>query len=67
MRVILEFNLPDEAEEYKTATRAGAMACVIDDIKMYIRSKLKHSDPTPEVETELKYIRDIIHEGLRDE
>lgn len=67
MRVILEFDLPDEMEEYKTATRAGAMACVIEDVKQYVRSRLKYESPGREASKDLESIRNLILEGLRDE
>jgi len=67
MRVILEFDLPDEAEEYRTATRAGAMACVIEDVRQYVRSRLKYESPGKEASKDLESIRDLIHEGLAND
>ena len=48
-KAILEFNLPEEREEYETTCKAGAMHCILWELDMtYLRSALKYessSDP----------------------
>lgn len=67
MRVILEFNLPEEREEYLMATQAGEMSCALSDIKNYIRSRLKYEDPGSEATKDLEHIRELITDRVRDE
>ena len=50
MKLILEFNLPEEREEAKMANQAGAMASAIMDIHTHLFRPLnKHGYPSPEL------------------
>jgi len=44
MKAILEFNLPEEDEEFKQAVKAGDMHCAIFEFSQYLRKKLKYED-----------------------
>ena len=44
MKAILEFNLPEEDEEFKQAANAGNMHCAIFEFSQYLRKKLKYED-----------------------
>lgn len=44
MKAILEFTLPDEAEEYRLANQAGAMHAALWEIGEYLRSQYKYVD-----------------------
>jgi len=57
MKATLEFNLPEEQEEFKTAAKAGETMSVVEDVLNYIRSRLKYAN-LPETSTEeLREIR----------
>lgn len=43
MKAILEFELPDDQEEYEMAVDAPKMYSALWDIKQLIRSKLKYN------------------------
>ena len=43
MKAILEFELPEDFEEYQYAVNAPKMYLALWDIKQLIRSKLKHN------------------------
>lgn len=53
MKAILEFELPDDQEEYKLAVNAPKMYSALWDIKQLIRSKLKYN-PDSLTDAELK-------------
>ena len=44
MKAILEFNLPEEDEEFRQAAKAGDMHCAIFEFSQYLRKKLKYED-----------------------
>lgn len=57
MKATLEFNLPEEQEDFKTAAKAGETMSVVEDVLNYIRSRLKYAN-LPETSTEeLREIR----------
>lgn len=43
-KVILEFNLPEDREDYEMHYNASKYFCAIHDIKNYLRSLRKHDD-----------------------
>ena len=53
MKAILEFELPDDQEEYEMAVDAPKMYSALWDIKQLIRSKLKYN-PDSLTDIELK-------------
>lgn len=53
MKAILEFNLPDDQEEYEYAVNAPKMYLALWEIKQLIRSKLKYN-PDGLTDAELK-------------
>lgn len=42
MRAILEFQLPDEKEDFELAQKAGKIACQIDEIQRLLKSLDKY-------------------------
>lgn len=44
MKVIIEFDLPEDSYEYKIAHNAGAMHSVLWDMEQWLRSQVKHGD-----------------------
>ena len=63
MKAILEFSLPDEAWEHQVALQAMAYYRALKEIDDYLRNRLKHGDPPPDVLEELEAVRRL----LRDE
>ena len=43
-KVTLEFNLPEEQEEFKTAASAPDMSLVLWDFSQFLRSKIKYEE-----------------------
>lgn len=43
-KVTLEFNLPEEQEEFKTAASAGDMSQVLWDFSDFLRGKIKYEE-----------------------
>ena len=66
MRATLEFDLPDEACEYRYASFANDLAGTLGDIREYIRTKLKHSSDgmSRDAVLELENIRNMISDGI---
>lgn len=56
MKAILEFNLPEEAQEFETATKASQLASTIRDLDNYIRGLRKHGHTLKNVEEALEQI-----------
>jgi hypothetical protein len=44
MKAILEFNLPEEQNEYEITQRANDYLCLIWDLQEKLRSNLKYED-----------------------
>ena len=44
MKAILEFNLPDDQEYWDMAVKAREMAYALNDIRNYLRSRVKYEE-----------------------
>ena len=68
MKVILEFSLPEEEEELKTALDADKWKAVVEEIMRRTRSRMKH-DPTlsQAAYDEIERLRKDIQQILEDE
>lgn len=44
MKATLEFNLPEEAEDYDAAVAGPAYLSILQDLDNFLRSQLKHND-----------------------
>ena len=68
MKAILEFELPDDQQEYELAVNAEKMHSALFDIKQLIRAKLKYN-PNELTDIELKQWEIIQDEfyGILDE
>ena len=49
MKAILEFNLPEDNEEFETATKAMDWALLVWHIDQFIRNKIKYEQDREEV------------------
>lgn len=63
MKAILEFNLPEEREEFELAQRAGKAEAIITDIWQLLRQKTKYEDQsTIDIEDLKEFISRICSE-----
>lgn len=44
MKAILEFNLPDDQAEYDLCNKAREMSHALNDVKEYLRRKVKYEE-----------------------
>ena len=66
MKAILEFNLPEDKEEFDAASKGMDWALVAWDMDQLLRDKLKYGDLLPNTRAELEEIRDTLNEMLVD-
>lgn len=67
MKAILEFNLPEDQEEYNTITKANALFSVIWEHKQSLRSMVKHGYvDNREMTAEEFKIAEKIYDDLHD-
>ena len=66
MKATIEFNLPEEEEQFNAANKGMDWALVVWDIDQLLRNKLKYSDLLPNTRAELEEIRDTLNEMLVD-
>ena len=66
MKAILEFNLPEDEEQFNTASKGMDWALVAWDMDQILRDKLKHGDLFPNTRAELEEIRDTLNEMVID-
>ena len=66
MKAILEFELPEDKEEFDAASKGMDWAIVAWDIDQLLRKKLKYGDLLPNTRAELEEIRNTLNEMLID-
>ena len=69
MKAILEFNLPEDKEEFDAASKGMDWAIVAWDIDQYIRNRLKYQTEkldTLSAKKELEFLREALNEMLID-
>jgi hypothetical protein len=62
MKATIEFNLPEDQAEYDLANKAQDMAHALNDVRNYLRQKVKYE---PMNDTEWKVCDDIYQEFYR--
>jgi len=68
MKAILEFDLPDEQEEFDVANNAWKFKSVLSELDSKLRSILKYEQDSHTIE-ELDFcqkIRDFMHDEIRE-
>jgi len=60
MKAILEFNLPEDNQEFELHTKASKMYCTLWDLDQWLRSEIKNKDK------ELDDVRDKLRELMYD-
>lgn len=66
MKAVLEFQLPEESEEFRLAQRGRHYISVIEELDNYLRSILKYEERSAEVHDALQAVRDKLWQ-LREE
>ena len=69
MKAILEFNLPEDKEEFEVASKAMDWSILAWDIDQYIRNRLKYQTEkldTSSAKEELELLREELNEMLID-
>jgi len=69
MKAILEFNLPEDKEEYEIASKAVDWSILAWDIEQYIRNRLKYQTEkldTSSATEELELLRNLLHEMMEE-
>ena len=66
-KAILEFNLPEEREEFENAHKGVHYLIVIEDLDNFLRAKLKYTELTEEQATIYQEVRDKLWELKNDE
>lgn len=68
MIATLEFNLPDETEEYQMAYHGSDYKYILDEVDGYLRNKVKHANESASHEKIEAYqeMRDMISTFLED-
>ena len=60
MKAILEFNLPEDNQEFELHTKATKMYCTLWELDQWLRSEIKYKDK------ELDEVRDKLREFMND-
>ena len=66
MKATIEFNLPEDEEQFNAANKGMDWALVAWDIDQLLRKKLKYGNLLPNTRAELEEIRDTLNEMLVD-
>ena len=45
MKAVLEFNIPDEAEEFRVAVGAPDAFRALEDVRQFLRGQAKYTEP----------------------
>jgi len=67
MKAILEFNLPEENEEFETASNGWKYKSLLWDFDNYLRSKLKYENLNDNEYTVYEKTRDHLWSLVNDE
>lgn len=62
MKAILEFDLPEEAEELKSAQDGNKWQCVVQDFDNELRSKIKYSELSEAELATYEFIRSRLYD-----
>ena len=66
MKAILEFNLPEEQTEHRTAVQALDYKYVVSEMDEYLRSQIKYQELPKEVDKALQAARENLHQLCND-
>ena len=63
MKAILEFNLPEDKEEFDAASKGMDWALLVWDIDQFIRNKIKYEQDKDGI---LQLVRDRLHFNMEE-
>ena len=66
MKANLEFNLPEDTEEFYCASNGANYYSVCHELDQHLRNKLKYGNLTEEQDIIYQEIRDKLHEFIQD-
>ena len=66
MKAILEFNLPEDNDEYKLTTTAAGMSSTLWNLDQWLRSNIKYSDDDSLDNDTLQAVRDKLYEIMKN-
>ena len=66
MKATIEFNLPEDEEQFNAANKGMDWALLAWDMDNILRDKLKYGKLLPNTRAELEEIRDTLNEMLTD-
>ena len=66
MKATIEFNLPEDEEQFNVANKGMDWALLAWDIDQLLRKKLKYGNLLPNTRAELEEIRDTLNEMVID-
>ena len=66
MKAILEFNLPEDKEEFDAASKGMDWALTVWDMDNILRDKLKHGELFPHARETLEEVRKTLNEMIID-
>ena len=66
MKATLQFNLPEEKEQFSTANRGMDWALVVWDINELLRKKLKYEEHVHDTRVAIEDLRKTINDILTD-
>lgn len=66
MKATLEFNLPEEREEYGLCNQASSLHCALWDFAQFLRGKIKYETLTEEQYAVYEEVRTKFYETLAD-
>ena len=66
MKATIEFNLPEDEEQFNAANKGMDWALTVWDMDNILRDKLKYGKLLPNTRAELEEIRDTLNEMLVD-
>lgn len=64
MKITVVYNLPEEKDDFEIAHNASKYLSIIDELKTYIRNKLKYEEMSGDKELLLKDIQRILYKEL---
>jgi len=63
MKAVLEFNLPDDKEQFDVAAKAMDWSLLVWDIDQFIRNKIKYEQDKDGI---LQLVRDRLHFNMEE-
>lgn len=65
-KAILEYNLPEEQEDFDRARLGSYYSCVLDELRNHIRTKTKYGDLSEEQSAAYEDVRNRLYELMND-